>query len=547
MAAAEQYSSRFVEEILDEVRKMLSNAPVPASLTIKSAIRNMLEMVRQEPAQEPAQASSADKTKQPGTPDTVGENAMFGSLQNSTNTVLLHSEESLSLANAGPMQKKKKSDLGPSVSGGSSGSVENDHWSFTAQCVVCGLDGVKGKFCKRGYKCERCEGHKPWDRANPQPPYGSDPQTVPSNSFSRDFYFPKSNRGIFSNEKDEATFRRQPPLSLGDAHQAPQVKYQVLQAQPVDDQCRQTMKVLRTLVHPNIAYCFGAWADTKRGKCWTLLEQAPTLAEMIPSLAAAADSLSASELSLDTPSRRGRAAPLQALNHVGLPHGDLRPANIIVDTHNVVKLLVFPSPATTGSGAPRPRLPAPYCPPEDEAAPPGAAYTPSFAGDMFTLGVTLSLIAFGPERKPPADEEPSVDMISFLQLVDGMTSPRPETRLTLQNAFLNPLVASVRLVNGVPVETMLTVIHGSEEGARNHERGAYFVATTKGTEGPLGMLLKFLAESGPTFQVVSTSTSCTLYSVKADPRRRRGVSSLTRTPPQHLSESERKRNEPGKE
>jgi hypothetical protein len=143
---------------------------------------------------------------------------------------------------------------------------------------------------------------------------------------------------------------------------------------------------------------------------------------------------------------------------------------------------------------------------------------------MYTLGITLSIIAFGSERRPPREgDDHSTAEGSFLQLVDGMTSRSPDSRLTLENAFLNPLLASVRLVNGVPVETMLTTIHGTMESVESGEKGAWF--TSRVTSGPTVMLQRFIAESGPTFQVVSTNSSCTLYSVKCDPRRRRRASS----------------------
>ena len=538
---AEQYSSSYVEEMLDEVKKMLAGAPVPPSLAIKNAIRNMLEMIGTASPTLPRSSSSAATSSHGGDEEAS-----------------LTSTASRAFADDSPILMKTYSRLKRDGGGSGGGPMGSDHWSVTAECVVCGLDGVKGRFYKRGYKCERCEGQKPLqDRAHPRLPYGSDPQTVPSIAHPKGFFFisPDHRNNLFArNDSFSTNATKQKELSILpnlpdplDPYSAQQVKYQVMRAAPVDDTARQTMDVLKSLVHPNIAYCFGSWEDKKRGQCWTMLEMAPTLAEFHPSLLEY-DIMTPESSSLITerstsPSRMKTVGAfgedtqrfewlkkvvvsllqaLHALQQAGIPHGDLRAENIVIDNHHVVKLLVFPVPSTTASGAPRPRLPSPYSPPEYEDLPEGMPYEPTFEGDMYTLGVTLSMIAFGSLRFPPVEERSNLDA-SFIALVEGMMSRNPQTRLTLQNAFLSPLLASVRLVNGVPVETMLTTIYGSAEEAQLHNKGACFITVDR-SNGPAGMLEKFFGECGSSFQVVRTNTSCTLYSVKYDPRRRRATS-----------------------
>jgi hypothetical protein len=155
---------------------------------------------------------------------------------------------------------------------------------------------------------------------------------------------------------------------------------------------------------------------------------------------------------------------------------------------------------------------------------------------MYTLGVTLSIVAFGIMRQPPPESKRSAAESRLVELIAGLTARSPEARLTLEHAFLNPLLASVRLVNGVPVETMLATIFDkvAEDGSQQPQGGAWFTAThqqsSSSGNGAALMLQKFISECGPKFQVVSTSTSCTLYSVKHDPRRRAASMSSSASP-----------------
>jgi hypothetical protein len=254
---------------------------------------------------------------------------------------------------------------------------------------------------------------------------------------------------------------------------------------------------------------------------------------------------------------------LLALKNSGFVHGDIRPCNIYYDVHHVVKLLFIPRE--------RQNLPLPYRAPEFGPESSGP-YVPTWAGDMFALGVSISEVAFG-VTNVEMDRGVTMDEMLIDFLVQA-TRPDPLQRMTLAQALQHPLLPFVRLVNGVAIETMLSRVHAvppnetvedlAEDGMVRYPAFALTRVTAqtglaasillddkdsslclqpsvfgagdvsmahvgpsdaalRAMEGGGAVILhRFFAEHGPAFQVVrSGCVSMTLYSIKSDPRRQK--------------------------
>ena len=252
---------------------------------------------------------------------------------------------------------------------------------------------------------------------------------------------------------------------------------------------------------------------------------------------------------------------LRFLHEKGFLHGDIRPHNVTFDESHLVKLryALFPL-------AP---LGPPFCAPEalelreefEKAGMLSAEATRNDFGadfgrkgstvanfvkhskatpawDVYMLGVTLTMIAYGDVDKFPPPEIRNAEDDRLIALLSGLTAEEPSQRLTVTAALDHPYLASVRLVNGVPAETVVAHLIREEDvntpqasrspspgrsspQPQNPSTSAFFKLLDK-KSSTVEMFDTFLKEHGPDFQIVKPHPhSITLYSIKSDPRRRR--------------------------
>ena len=187
------------------------------------------------------------------------------------------------------------------------------------------------------------------------------------------------------------------------------------------------------------------------------------------------------------------------------------------------------------------------------------------AWDVYSLGVSIQFIAFGGIGCYPDHEVRNAEDERLIVFVEGLINADPTKRWTITQALDSPYLASVRLLNGVPVETVIaqlvreedlhasmaasptppnshvdpTEATGQATPTRASRKGSTVGSPNiggihsspflrkhggqgKGGEA-IDQLDTFLKEHGPDFQVVKPHPySMTLYSVKSDPRRKRG-------------------------
>jgi hypothetical protein len=246
---------------------------------------------------------------------------------------------------------------------------------------------------------------------------------------------------------------------------------------------------------------------------------------------------------------------LKFLHEKGFLHGDVRPHNVLFDDNRNTKLIYALFPLDP--------LPAPFCPPEAESLRAdleagrvkeltrynsrgdnlkssefGVDNTPPMslvrhskatpAWDMYALGVTLQFIAYGGPHHIPHVVQRNTDDEKLIALLDGFLESDPAKRLTIAGALDHPYLSSVRLVNGLPCESVVARVVG--EGSSDTQSAMFsLLKRSSGEEGApskgASLLGDFLREHGPDFQIVKPHPfSVTLYSVKSDPRRRRSES-----------------------
>lgn len=151
----------------------------------------------------------------------------------------------------------------------------------TAECCGCGLDGYRGTFVRRGFKCERCMGSEMWyfrddatcERTKPEhdaagdhelevchrralvlaPPYGQNPQFVPSVRYSG------------TNKFVDCISPVQNVSAIDAIDETRRGKYLVSYSKPASRAATSSqLAVLRSLVHPNLLYLFACGEDKKR-------------------------------------------------------------------------------------------------------------------------------------------------------------------------------------------------------------------------------------------------------------------------------------------
>lgn len=208
---------------------------------------------------------------------------------------------------------------------------------------------------------------------------------------------------------------------------------------------------------------------------------------------------------------------LSAVAHLhkdSFAHYDLRPHNVMIDALGVVKLR-----CAAFSEDP---LPSPFCPPEaltDSTAESG------IPADLYALGVTLSIIAYGTALEFPPPDDRSAEDEPLIDLLKQLTAQDPQKRVSASEALKSPYLYPVRFVRGVPVESLFSTISFSEqrETVGSALPGEFcFVPVNENTSSSgRKELVDFFSNHGNEFQVVrSQQHVLTLYSVKSDPRRR---------------------------
>lgn len=462
-----EFNTVYVQGLLEEARGQLQRGP--STLKIKTAIRKMLDLVAP-----PATPPSAMKKKKPPADENV---------------------------------------------------------TITVECHVCGQERP-ASFFKRGFKCNDCRGHHGNELGTPQ---SSSASLVPSVTLPSKFYFAPLEKLVASSCA----------AALGediDPVVPPSVKYTVLRV-PFEPGMESKVKVARIkLSHPNIACIFASCIDRKRNEvCYVhetavpILDSAQVVADSIPNSSFAStfssfsavkwsrepssSTLSGSSTSAEAVYERMKKIVLSVLHGLaflhqnGFTHNDLRPHNIVVDAHQNVKIryATFPD---------RP-LPPPFAPPEVEGI---AAPRATKEGDIYTLGVSLSIIAFGAALEFPEEHQQTPDDAQLINLITQMTAAVPAERCSIAKALATNYLSSVRFVNGLPVETQIAHVGVAESSPHS-----YIVAGEVPTPETKD-LLQFFAEHGPAFQIIRGPTHVSLYSVKSDPRRKRAKTIVESSP-----------------
>ena len=461
------FDDTYVQGLLEESLKQLKHGP--SNLAIKNCLRSMLELVDDKP-----------QAKQPSSPK--------------------------------PTKKVKEAE------------------KISAECCVCGLER-EGAFFRVGFKCDECQG-MPTTQMGPSRTL----MYVPSCRNAVGFSFPKA--ADSTNEKSQQTCKEQsrpstafPTFELPPTTPLPP-KYSVLFT-PSDPALEDCIPKMRRLFHPCILFNYSIGADHKRHRMFFVQETATPILQSLEAVQTASVTTRGGLAEVHSEKvRKVAMATLQALSFIHghkFVHGDLRPQNILVDDSGNVKIrfAAFDRKFV---------LPPPFCAPERATA------EASMASDVYALGVSLSIIAFGEALEyPPADARTAEDRL-LISLIDAMTDSDPTSRVTVQKALSFPYLMSVRVINGFPVETVITKIlaqkdavgetdrnradepqsEGSSCGSFNSDISTlpYLVVRDKMNEAARA-LCELVEGHGPAFQIITTPTHVSLYSVKSDPRRRR--------------------------
>jgi hypothetical protein len=391
------------------------------------------------------------------------------------------SNASLASAGSGSAGKatKKKAEEGPPVK---------------AECVVCAQEGT-GHFRRRGFKCNACVGLHKEDVL----PAGQSPHDVPSVNGTATFVAAAGPDGVSGNATQDKymLFR----LPLASAVPLPELQDRAAE--------------LRELYHPTLLYNFALAVDARRGHVNVLHENTQPLGTAVRSVEAI---------------KQIALSALQGVSFLagnGLAHNDLRPYNFFVDALRTVKVRMAPFAAAP--------LPAPFCAPETAAGVADEADLQAAARrDIYALGVTLTIFAYGAPLAFPNDgdvvfafEEEELLARYLRRFVD----PDPEKRFTAAAALADDYVQTVRVHDGVPVETVMARVLPlaaddplASPAAATDDSGTsvvYFCPASEGSTNEAAAILKeFFAGGGTDYQIVTTSTHATIYSAAKDPLRK---------------------------
>jgi hypothetical protein len=546
-------------------------------------------------------------------------------------------------------------------------SSNGEDFVTSAECSVCGMDGVKGAFFRRGFTCSRCIGHHRLLNRNQQLASSGTRLTMIEGHHYYASRCPTKHCSGFATSSSltsSATSATSSTAAIPD-----NVAYLVSYV-PHPSEANATLKglevsatfrrraleQLRLIAHPSMLFLFSCGEDNLRRRTFFVHEAATPLLQLAftqrsdaaltdgtlvgdvgsysffnaagtegeeptaaftpdsspsPATPPRADSSSTLDLSVNmSPAPAGVRVPgqhlewvrkvafagLDALQHLHahhMHHGHCTPSHLYVDDHGTIKLKATIVGGldwqhhVQGSGEGR------FLPPEAtkyrHAPPPVSA-----AVDLFMLGgtlVELLLKPFSPTCRETAEESDAAEILSeltpvemlrqaqslsqgdnsaagsldvFFSFLDGLVRTNPlERPSTATMALRHPVFTSLRVVNGIPAETMgatITVCHeregwtGNTSGAdsatgsshdlrRNrtvswradtkplieasdaHGSSTGLVWIHRGNADAHSPLSTFLSEHGPKFQLVrSARSSMTLYSLKSDPRRRRAAS-----------------------
>lgn len=451
-------------------------------------------------------------------------------------------------------------------------AAETRHSSTTDECVMCSLED-KGTYTRRGFKCVRCYGirNNAGRDFHHSVNYSRNPHFVPSclkddrTSFfdpvdldrlalqehvfdipvggEHDASEPSQPNSQQPSRKSSIRFR-QHHIADESSGASLQSTPRALALSPMSHPKQEAKNIHRysffwtsldpsihhprfrsTLLsfsHPNVAYLYSVSADQKMGVMYYVTEACTPIfrSSLLCSEIESVDSdcsksgderhLALRPLFEDHETlRRVVASTLQGLNALHcarIVHGDLRMHNILVDAFSVVKL----RPMVLNSLA---HLPPIFLPPETKEQ---GTTAPTAATDLYVLGMTLSLLAFGTVGPPFPKEANTHTDTMFVKLLSTLMHPLPDKRGSAALALEHEYLQLVRVIRGIPVESITFNISKEEENC------PYYSCLNPEKRGS-ALLENFFLEQGPAFQLVKGPTSVSLYSVKSDPRRKRAV------------------------
>jgi hypothetical protein len=399
---------------------------------------------------------------------------------------------------------KKKKDKGGSKAG-----------EYEAECLSC-LEERVGKFYRRGFKCNWCAGT---DEGTHARPVSSEPAYVPSAAMARGFVKLSTDsdaamalqpppegddnddndetRGELDDDEggsgvpspdtavgnpsiviDASQSRRSggsPMRRKGDApvesdveagdHELPQVRYGLSVFKYATEEAGAGNKSSRAAgcvrpgdvaerrkaYHPTLLYGYTMTRDDDAEELTVVTESA----RLLKVRGAVLGRCAAPNFELIM---QVALAALHAMQYLKAtfksPHGDLRPYNFFVDALHNVKLRHAPFV----TDAP---LPAPFCAPEDDLdhgserpVHSDAAMIP-FARDMYALGITLTVIAYGEPSLPSiGDITGGAEETALVRFIEPMIRDDPNERCTISEALASRFHSTIRVVNGVPMESI---------------------------------------------------------------------------------------------
>lgn len=534
-------------------------------------------------------------------------------------------------------------------------SSAGEELTVAAECWVCGMDGVKGTFFRRGFTCQRCVGqHRLLKRGGAGGLSGSRRTVLTDHHYYASRCPSKTCRGFVDCTAllgNPSTMQRLEPTDAYVVSYVPHRSEQATTAHGLEvlSTFRQrTLAQLRLLAHPSLLYLFSCGEDCTRHRTFFVHEAATPLSQMLmqaahgatsdmiantdvgsysffenvgvassnnnvgetssaastsgtASPARVASSSTLDEVCVSSPVgkdgplmvpgqhlewvRKVAFAGLDALEHLHkyhLFHGHCTPSHIFVDDHGTIKLKATIVGALDWQHHVLVDNESRFLPPE--ATDGGKIVPPSVAADLFMLGSTLvelllkdAIVEGGESRSLHPMEllavarvsygpgNANINLDTFLSFLESLTQPIPASRpTTAAKALQHPVFTSLRVVNGIPAETMGATIavrfdtrdgngsgvdscFGSSSDLRR-QRAVSWKADSSNTQDVMlsqtastvdsssGMLWvhrgeqasplsQFLSDHGPKFQVVRAArSSLTLYSLKSDPRRRRAAS-----------------------
>mmetsp|Transcript_25790 Transcript_25790/g.79543 ORF Transcript_25790/g.79543 Transcript_25790/m.79543 type:complete len:628 (-) Transcript_25790:110-1993(-) len=385
-------------------------------------------------------------------------------------------------------KKEKKKDKGAKAA------------EYEAECLSC-LEERVGRFYRRGFKCNWCAGTEEGTKAKP---VSSEPAYVPSSEMKRGFVTLSvdndaamqlqpspsddddddgdvggaKNGGLADDDdgggnpsivvdhaghtksRDRVTTNPVDSVDAGDS-ELPDVRYgvSVFKYAPGDEARSQRhagcvvpahVAARRTAYHPTLLYAYTMTRDDAAHELTVVTESArllkvrgavlgrrgPPHYELIMQVALSA---------------------LHAMQYLKATfqtaHGDLRPYNFFVDAHHNVKLRHAPF-VTDGP------MPSPFCAPEDDEdlgaerpAHADAKQAP-YARDMYALGITLTIIAYGEPSLPAiGDVVGGAEETALVRFIEPMLRDNPNERCTISDALASRFHSTIRVVNGVPMES----------------------------------------------------------------------------------------------